>query len=331
MSLPSRTYELILSLLDPWIFLFTGLSHLPPTILSLVRSRQYAVLLSPQKLRSAWFTAFFVDTVAPGIRANAAANVIPLLEGRTRGGAVVAAVGEGEGKPGLGGVVLELGAGSGNWIDVFANDNEDDDDDEKGGGTEEQGEAGGNEGKGAEGKGRRRKGGRTRITHVYGVEPSPDQNQVLRRRVREAGMEDLYTVVPVGIEHLGDDPDSNNDKKKWDGPAIEKGSVDCIVSILCLCSIPDPERSARELYGYLRKGGRWYVYEHVRNDSVWYMRLYQQFVNLFWPLVLGGCQLCRPTEATIRAAGPWEEVDVGLLPRERWHSSVPHIMGVFTK
>ena len=81
-------------------------------------------------------------------------------------------------------------------------------------------------------------------------------------------MEDIYQIAPVGIEDL-DNP------KKWDGH-IEKGSVDCIVSILCLCSIPEPQKNMKELHSYLKEGGRWYVYEHVKCDHSLFMRAYQR-------------------------------------------------------
>lgn len=73
--------------------------------------------------------------------------------------------------------------------------------------------------------------------------------------------------MPVGIQDLGD-------PTKWGGK-MEKESIDCIVSIRCLCSIPEPRRNIAELYGYLKKGGRWYVFEHVRADRPWAIGVYQ--------------------------------------------------------
>lgn len=94
----------------------------------------------------------------------------------------------------------------------------------------------------------------------------------VRKHIAEAGLEDVYEIVPVGIEDL-------NNPSKWGG-IVEKESVDCIVSILCLCSIPEPEKNMKELYGYLKKGGRWYIYEHVRLDGNWGLRTYQgEFIS----------------------------------------------------
>ncbi|KAI0472760.1 S-adenosyl-L-methionine-dependent methyltransferase [Xylariaceae sp. FL0804] len=164
---------------------------------------------------------------------------------------------------------------------------------------------------------------RTRVERVYGVEPNAEHHPMLRQRIKAAGLEDRYTIVPVGIEDL-DQPGG------WDG-CVTKGSVDCIMSVLCLCSIPDPERNVRALYGLLRPGGRWYVHEHVRAHYSWYMRAYQRFINIFWPYCLGGCLLCRPTEQTLREAGPWSKIDVGQPPEECWYTFLPHVTGVFIK
>ncbi|KAK1770822.1 S-adenosyl-L-methionine-dependent methyltransferase [Phialemonium atrogriseum] len=170
---------------------------------------------------------------------------------------------------------------------------------------------------------RRRRGpaGSGAVTRVLGVEPSADMHEPLREKVREAGLEGVYEVVPVGIEDLAPS-----------GRVLPE-SVDCIVSILCLCGIPDPERNIRELYGCLKPGGRWYVYEHVRcvPSQGWAMGVYQAFVNLFWPPLIGGCQLRRDTRKSLREAGPWTHVDLEVAADEPWFSICPHILGVLTK
>ncbi|KAI1486591.1 S-adenosyl-L-methionine-dependent methyltransferase [Biscogniauxia mediterranea] len=241
-----------------------------------------------------WFTLFWADG-GRGIRASAEPNVLPLLMGV--GGEGGGEGGESDGE-GVGGVVLELGAGTGLWVDVWAAPRL-----------------------------------RPRIERVYGVEPNADAHPALRRALRRAGLnnddndDDFYEIVPVGLGGNG------KGSKKWDGGGgrLEKGSVDSVVSILTLCSVPDPEAAVRELYAYLRDGGRFYVYEHVRAEHSWYMRLYQRFLNIFWPHLIGGCSLCRTTEKTIREAGPWSRIEVGQPPAEQWHHCLPHIRGVFTK
>lgn len=93
------------------------------------------------------------------------------------------------------------------------------------------------------------------ITKIYGVEPNQDVHYELKQRVIAAGLGDRYEIVPWGIEELAMLGD------------IAPGSLDCIVSVLCLCSIPEPEKNIRELFQYLKPGGTWFVYEHVRCES----------------------------------------------------------------
>lgn len=247
MSLLARTSEALWGLLDPWAFMYLSASCLPKTILAQLRARGFGVLLSPARLRDAWFSEFWGRRVSPKVRQMAGERVVPLLQGRTRAGRILDA----PAGPGVGGTVLEVGAGSGLWVDVFP---------EVAAIQTPEPEA--------DGAVRKRKTAAGAITRIYGVEPNRDQHAHLRQAIARAGLEDVYQIVPVGIEDL-------DDAQKWDG-RVEKGSVDCIVSVLCLCSIPEPEKNVRELYRYLKKGGRWYVYEHVRSEYSWYMRAYQR-------------------------------------------------------
>lgn len=153
-----------------------------------------------------------------------------LLQGRIQAGKVVDDVVS----EGLSGVVIDVGPGEGFWVDVFA--------------TFAQG---------IRGAGMR----------VFGVEPSADTHAELRRRVKAAGLGDIYEVLPCGVESLCGGEEG--------GGSFAEGSVDCVVSVLCLCSIPDPERGIGELYRLLRPGGRWFVYEHVRVKRSGFIGVYQ--------------------------------------------------------
>ena len=95
------------------------------------------------------------------------------------------------------------------------------------------------------------------------MEPNTQSHSGLRQRALAAGLEGVYKILPVGIEDIAKET------------IVEKGSVDAIVSLLCLCSIPEPEKNIRELYSYLKPGGRWYVYEHVKSKGYRPMQIYQ--------------------------------------------------------
>lgn len=113
------------------------------------------------------------------------------------------------------------------------------------------------------------------ISKIYGVEPNQDVHLELKQRVVAAGLANRYEIVPRGIEDLATSGD------------IAPESLDCIVSVLCLCSIPEPDRNIRELFQYLKPGGTWFVYEHVRCESKmlrrsgFFMKWYQGWLCLF--------------------------------------------------
>ncbi|GKT44898.1 methyltransferase-like protein 7B [Colletotrichum spaethianum] len=296
MSTLSQISDVFWGLVGPWIFLSNTFYYLPPTVLRLLRSADLATLTSPSRLQDAWFSAFW-SWWGPRIRIGNSDRMVALLEGRVTGGSVV----EDPVHPPVSGIVLEIGPGSGLWVNLFSK-----------GGEKPNAAQGGVRRRIAEG-----------VSKVYGVEPNAGAHPALRKRVQDAGLEGTYEIVPTGIESL-------SDPTAWNGK-IEKGSVDCIVSILCLCSIPEPEKNIAELYSYLKKGGRWYLYEHVKATRSWPIQLYQRFVNLVWPRALNGCQLCRDTQRNLRSAGPWDKVDVAPPPAEQWFQVVPHIFGTFTK
>lgn len=265
------------NLIQPWIFMSISLRHLPSTIRSLVASGDYRTIFWPPALIDALFGNFWA-TVGPVAKSFAQERVVPLLEGRVTGGRIMDEV---VGEP-VRGVVLEIGAGSGMWADVFAKFVDTPD-----------------AVSGPRRRARQSLAHATGITKIYGVEPHPVSAAALRRRVKEAGLGDIYEVVPVGIESLAD-PDA------WAGDRIEPGSVDCIVSVLCLCSIPEPEKNIRRLYELLKPGGRWYAYEHVKAErGGWPIRFYQRESKCSRPspkiLVANvACRIHKPPVAVVR-------------------------------
>ncbi|KAK4670582.1 uncharacterized protein QC763_213050 [Podospora pseudopauciseta] len=172
------------------------------------------------------------------------------------------------------------------------------------------------------------------ITKIYGVEPNEGNAASLRQTVKTAGLEGRYNVIPVGIEDL-------------EAVAhIEKGSVDSVMTVMCLCSIPEPQKNIKMLYEYLKPDGKWYVYEHVKTfdgelpgqGESWepkqpkWLGWYQSFMNIFWPHFVGGCEMCRDTSKyLLQDAGPWQEVDLAQPANSPWFQTMPHIIGVLTK
>lgn len=55
------------------------------------------------------------------------------------------------------------------------------------------------------------------------------------------------------------------------------------------------------------------------------------FINLFWPQIVNGCTLRRPTEKWLREVGPWSDIDLVQPPDEPWYHLVPHVYGTLIK
>lgn len=246
----SSLFDLLYGLLEPWLLLSLAAGYLPKTIVGIVKRGAWATFGNWSAFSSEWFAV--VWTVGgPMVRAGAESKVVPLLQGRVRAGAVVPV--DVATQCGVGGTVIEIGPGSGMWVSIFS----------------DKYVTGGPEVK--DGKPVFKKGERSRVDKVYGIEPNPGQHPALRARAKDAGLEGRYEIVPVGIEDIA-------------GRHIAKESVDAIVTVLCLCSIPDQEKNVAELYQYLKPGGRWFVYEHVKSHPSQgeAISLYQRESTVWW-------------------------------------------------
>ncbi|KAF7540742.1 hypothetical protein G7054_g1116 [Neopestalotiopsis clavispora] len=287
--------EIFAEVTGPLLFMSVSLSYAPKTILEIIKSGDLWRLWSLEGFKEALFGNFWA-VMGPEVKANGQERVIPLLEGRISGGRV-------HDQPvtsPIHGTVIEVGAGSGMWMDVLARF------------IAGKGSADGTTKSAA------------KITKIYGVEPNPKSAAALQQRVQALGLEDTYEVVPVGIESL-------HQPGVWAG-RVAPESVDCIVGVLCLCSIPDPEENIKHLYKLLKPGGHWYVYEHVRasRGGFWHS-LYQRVLSYPWSFFIGSCQICRDTESALRLAGPWKEFDIAQPPTEGPYDVLPHIVGTLTK
>ena len=101
------------------------------------------------------------------------------------------------------------------------------------------------------------------ITKIYGVEPNRGMHKLLRENAIKAGLGDVYEIVGCGAEELGVKA------------GFDRGSIDTIITVQCLCSIPTPEKIIKELYPFLKPGGQWLMFEHVKTK-------YQRDVVAYW-------------------------------------------------
>ncbi|RDW79864.1 hypothetical protein BP6252_04502 [Coleophoma cylindrospora] len=182
--------------------------------------------------------------------------------------------------PEVTGVVLDIGPGTGEWLELLDS---------------------------------------SKLTKVYGVEPNADHYARLREHIKEAGLADIYEIIPAGVEDLS----------KY---GIELESVDTILTLQCLCSVPNQRQMIRDLYQYLKpNGGKWVLYEHVVTKQKGIIAMYQATIDLVWPHFLGGCSITRNTEKNLREAGEWSKIDLKQPAEEPIYHMVPHVGGVLVK
>lgn len=258
----------ILELVLPWVILGLNLCHIPLTIKDIVKAGDYSKLISFSDFRALWFAKFWT-MIGPQMKLGFEPDVAALLQGRVLNGKVHSNI---VSQP-VSGVVLEIGTGPGTWTEIFASI------------IEAQTVPSSNDtsvpvvatgAAGHAGTSITRKShdstnttiSDTSITKIYGVEPNPSFAASLRKRVTELQLEGIYEVVPVGIEQIIGNPEWHD--------KIQAGSIDSIVCICCLCTIPNAEENIRSLYQLLKPGGKLYIHEHVKcTRGGFFMEAYQ--------------------------------------------------------
>jgi ubiquinone/menaquinone biosynthesis C-methylase UbiE len=123
------------------------------------------------------------------------------------------------------------------------------------------------------------------VTRLVAVEPDPTARAVADERARTATIQ--IDVVDGTAEAL---------------PTGDQ-SVDAVVSMGVLCSVPDPAAALAEIRRVLEPAGELRFWEHVSARHL-PMRLLQRSLDaLFWTRALGGCRTTRDTAAAIAASG----------------------------
>lgn len=123
-----------------------------------------------------------------------------------------------------------------------------------------------------------------RADRIVGIEPDPYMLAHALRRSRRA-------AKPVELlEASGEEL------------PFASATFDAVVATLVFCTIPEPERAAREVRRVLRPGGSFHFFEHVRAVRPALGRM-QDWITPLWRRLCGGCQPNRPTLATFERAG----------------------------
>ncbi len=121
--------------------------------------------------------------------------------------------------------------------------------------------------------------------HWVGLDPNPAMFPYVQREAQRLG---INIELREGQSERVDAPDN---------------SFDAVVGTLVLCSVPDPERTIREILRVLKVGGRFVFIEHVAAPRESGLRRVQRIVRPVWRTVGAGCCPDRETWAVIEKAG----------------------------
>lgn len=122
------------------------------------------------------------------------------------------------------------------------------------------------------------------VERLVAVDPSAELLRMARRRARGAAFPIELLLRPG--EEL----------------PLANASIDSAVVTFTLCTIADPAKALREVRRVLKPGGELLFAEHGLSPDAG-VRRWQRRLNPLWRRVAGGCNLDRPIDELIAAAG----------------------------
>ncbi|KAL8683161.1 MAG: hypothetical protein Q9186_000874 [Xanthomendoza sp. 1 TL-2023] len=99
---------------------------------------------------------------------------------------------------------------------------------------------------------------RSKVTNIYGIEPTTSLHAKLRENIKKAGLSDIYTIVPCGIQDV-------DVLRKY---GVDQEAFDTVLTVQVFCSIPNPKETAAACWRLLKPGGQMVVYEHVKSHDI---------------------------------------------------------------
>jgi ubiquinone/menaquinone biosynthesis C-methylase UbiE len=125
---------------------------------------------------------------------------------------------------------------------------------------------------------------KSKVTRVYGLDPSPEMIRMARKRAHAA---------PFDIEFIG---------APVEEITLEDGSIDTVVVTYTLCTIPEAEPALRQMARVLKPQGELIFCEHGLAPDAG-VRRWQDRMTPIWKRLGGGCHLNRDIPQLIARGG----------------------------
>ncbi|KAI9326422.1 hypothetical protein DFJ73DRAFT_954871 [Zopfochytrium polystomum] len=159
------------------------------------------------------------------------------------------------------------------------------------------------------------------IERLFCLEPFDTLRLKLESNLARSRLESKSTVIPSGL---------TSDRSALTTASITPSSIDTIVLVQVLCSIPNPRLHLQYLQTLLKPGGQILLYEHVGSkDPV--ARTIQRIWNPVWSRCSGGCEIVRDSADWLNELGGWEKVEVQYPVAENSAFVYPHVVARFVK
>ncbi|PPQ85970.1 hypothetical protein CVT25_001669 [Psilocybe cyanescens] len=186
---------------------------------------------------------------------------------------------------------------------------------------------------------------RARVTRYVALEPNALMHDRIRSQANEAGFHEsdgTLVILSCGVEEplkILSNLSISSSSSKQAAKLTSAPLVDTIVSVLTLCSVPEPQKSATRLVqDVLKSGGQLLIYEHVlstREDIQWW----QRFWAPVWACAFDGCRIDRPTDVWVseikdredKEKSIWRELDLEKKEAETEETLFGHSVGRFVK
>ena len=136
----------------------------------------------------------------------------------------------------------------------------------------------------------------TNVNKVIGIDPSDELNKIAKKNANKVNLDIEFNLSSA------------------ESIDLPTSSVDSVVCIFSLCSIPDPKKALNEIYRILKPGGKYFFCEHGISPD-FFTKVFQNVTNIFYPKLSGGCHANRDIPKLITDSGlKIDEKDTMYLP-----------------
>ncbi|CAA7266691.1 unnamed protein product [Cyclocybe aegerita] len=185
---------------------------------------------------------------------------------------------------------------------------------------------------------------RARVTHYVALEPNELMHEHIRAQANAAGYHEsdgTLVILSCGAEDATSILSALSQALPSTNAQALGPPVDTMISILTLCTIPEPQRTLTNLVrDVLKPEGQFLVYEHVlspREDVAWW----QRFWAPLWARAFDGCRMDRPSDVWVKelqldvgdgtVESAWRESDAWGKEGEDEENLFWHVVGRFIK